>query len=344
MSLRYIGDVLLSTPLALSIKERFPEASVDFLVFAGTEGILAKNPLVRNVHTVKAGSKNLGLVRALWKKYDYSIGVNASDRTAIFTAVSGRCSIGFSSFLPKEWWKKLILTHCRLASDRTHLVPISLTQLEPLGIPPHARVVMAYDGDDASFARDNLGDAPYVVLHPYSRQKYKYWTVEEWGALAGLIKEKLGLRPIFTRSPNPDDSRVLEEILANAPAGTGAFHTLYTMNQLAAAIAGSRGYVGVDTVVTHMAAALDVPTVALFGPTMSRYWAPWPNGSADISPFAANRGTQRVANIAKIQQEWDCVPCNGMSCAMGTGDMECLVQLTAEQVFAQLALLLGKEL
>jgi heptosyltransferase-3 len=334
--LRYIGDVLLATPLALSIKERYPEARVDFLVFAGTEGILAKNPCVDAVHVIPPGSRRLGLLARIWRRYDFAIGANTSDRTTIFTAAAGRTSIGFSYFSRKEWWKKLLLDTCRLCDDRLHIVPLILTQLETLGIPPRPRVVMGYDPTDEEFARRHIGEGEYVILHPYTRRPCKQWTPAGWGALAALIRET-GSKAVFTVSPAPTDRLLLDEILAQAPAATSFFHAPYSFNQLAAAIRGSCGFVGVDTVVTHLAAALDVPTVALYGPTLTRHWGPWPNDSPELAPYDSQGAVQRVGRITVIQKEWPCVPCNRESCASSErGRIECLAAISPGEVFSEL--------
>ena len=51
--MRRIGDVLLATPIARSIKDAWPDAQVDMLVFSGTEGVLRGNPDLREVITVE---------------------------------------------------------------------------------------------------------------------------------------------------------------------------------------------------------------------------------------------------------------------------------------------------
>jgi lipopolysaccharide heptosyltransferase III len=342
VSLRYIGDVLLSTPLALSIKEQMPDAQVDYLVFAGTEGVLRKNPHVRTVHTIPPGSKSLGPLLSLWKKYDYAIGTSASDRTIFFSAAAGRRSLGFSYFQRKEWWKRLLLKDCRPYDDSLHIVPLILSQLEALRIPPHPRVVMGYDWADEDFVKKRLGDGDYILLHPYARREYKYWSPEGWGALAALIQERTGCRAVFTVSPNQADKEELKKILAHAPPGSAAFPEAFDLCQLAAAIKGSKGYVGVDTVVTHMAAALDVPTVALFGPTMVRHWGTWPNDCPEPAPYGARGGVQRFGHVAVIQKDWPCVPCNRETCAISDrGRIECMEALTAEDVFRDLLVVMG---
>ncbi|ABB32566.2 glycosyl transferase family 9 [Geobacter metallireducens RCH3] len=332
--------MLLSTPLALSIKERFPDATIDYLVLKGTEGVLAKNPLIRSVHTIDPQKSVVPLLLSLWKKYDYAIGSNVSDRTTLFCVAAGRRSYGFSYFRGKEWWKKLLLSSCRLYDDRMHIVPLVLTRLEPLAIPPRPRVVAGGDAEDEAYAARLFGDAGYVVLHPYSRKEYKCWTVDGWRRLAGLILDA-GLKPLFTVSPNADDAKMLADILAVAPEGTGSIGDVLSFPRLAAVIRRGRGYVGVDTVVTHMAAALDVPTVALYGPTLVHHWGPWPNDFPGSAPYGPRGTIQRQGSIVVIQKEWECVPCNREECSRTDGGpIACMDAITPEEVMTELAGLL----
>ena len=334
--------MLLSTPLALSIKEHLPDAVVDYLVFGGTEEILAKNSLIRKVYAIRPGSKSPGSYLSLWKRYDYSIGANPSDRTTIHCSGTGRVSIGFSYFRRNEWWKKWALSECRFYDDRSHIVPLILSQLEPLAIPPRFRVVMEFDGSDEESAKSIVGDEPFILLHPYTRRSVKLWNHEGWGRLAGMIRERLGWRAIFPLSPNPAESAVTERIRSCAPPGTIFSPRPLSLPQMAALMKMSRGYVGVDTVATHMAAALDVPTVALFGPTLFHHWGPWPNGIQIGTPYSAGGGVQRQGCITVMQREWPCVPCNRDTCFLsGNGRTECMEAIKAEEVFDELTALTG---
>ena len=56
VALRRLGDVLLTTPLIRSLKQAFPDAAIEALVFAGTEGILAGNPDLAGVVTMSPGA------------------------------------------------------------------------------------------------------------------------------------------------------------------------------------------------------------------------------------------------------------------------------------------------
>ncbi|HEX9080616.1 MAG TPA: glycosyltransferase family 9 protein [Desulfuromonadaceae bacterium] len=326
----------MTTPLACSIKTHQPEARVDYLVFAGTEGILAKNPYVDRVMTMPRGSRDTAFVASLWHRYDVALATNPSDRMTLFGVVAGKRSYGLLQGLPAEWWKRLFLTGWRRYDDRNHVVPGILSLLDGPGIPKQPRVVMGFDADDETFVRTRLAGGAYVVLHPYSRSGCKFWGAEKWGALAGLIHDRLGLRTVFTVTPDPADRAFLERIAAAAPTGIEWFPEPFSLNQLAAAIAGSAAYVGIDTAATHIAAAVGAPTVAIFGPTLTRYWAPWPNGCRESSPFGDGGGVQRVGNVTVVQKPWECVPCNRESCAISRRDrMECLEEITPEEVFRE---------
>jgi len=339
VSLRYAGDVLLSTPLARSIKKAIPLATVDYLVFNGLEGLLEKNPFVQKVHTMPVGSKINGQLSGLWKRYDYSIGTNPSDRTGIFTIGGGKTSVGFFRSSRNEFWKKWLLTHCRHYDDQKHVVPVILSQLKPLGISPVPKVTMEYDEDDLAFVRGIVGSDPFVIFHPYSRVGYKCWINGSWAELAMMVRSKLGMRAIFTISPVPTDKKIIEEIHTLSPHEIDSFGQSLSFSQLAAGISMSSGFVGVDNVVTHIAASMEVPTVGLFGPTWVHHWGLWPNGFEGELPYVKEGKVQRHGNIVVVQKDWPCVPCNREVCELtGTQSMQCMVQITADEVFEQLAI------
>lgn len=332
--LRYIGDVLVTTPLARSIKNAYPGARVEYLVFSGTGSCLAKNPYVDRVHTIARGERKGSTLLSLYKKFDFALAANPSDRSMIYAGLAGKKSIGL--YYKKKFWMGLLLDQLIHCDDRRHVVPMMLVLLEPLGIEPIPEVVMGFDGEDVEFAAKRLPKEGYVILHPYSRSSCKYWPVESWGRLAAGIAE-CGLTPVFTITGDPEDGKLLDLIMASAPAVTKSLTEPFTLPQLAAAIKNSRAYVGIDTVVTHVAAASGARVIALFGPTLTRYWAPWPNGSHGDSPFAPGKGVQRLGNVTVMQQEWPCVPCNSETCTISSrGKMECLEELAPGTVLAEI--------
>src|SRR5436190_7992606 len=83
ITLRRLGDVLLTTPLVRTIRRGFPEAALDVLVFRGSERILEGNPDVRNILALPERPslrETLGVLLRLWRRYDLVVSTQAGDR------------------------------------------------------------------------------------------------------------------------------------------------------------------------------------------------------------------------------------------------------------------------
>lgn len=335
VSLRYIGDVLVTTPLALSLKTAFPEAEIDYLVFAGTDKAVLKNPLIREIHTIPRKGTSFRFLLSLFRRYDMAVAAYPSDRTVIAAAVAGKRSIGLIYDSKREWWKRVILNACSNCDDRFHVVSAMLSLASNIGVSPIPSAVMGFDDDDLAFARANILSDRYILIHPYSMKRCKYWPAESWGKLASLIHEDTDYTAVFTATPSPEDRGFLEEILSFSPRDVITFTC--TLNQFAAAVMDCAAYIGIDTAATHMAAALETPIIALYGPTLTRYWGPWPNGCKEQSPFAANKGIQRKGYVTVVQKEWECVPCNKETCRISNRNkMECLEAISPEEVLQEI--------
>src|SRR5215475_5831274 len=73
ISLRRIGDLLLTTPLIRSLRRAWPDASIDVLVFANTAGIVEGNPDINRIIAMPprpALGQSAQLLRQLWRQYD----------------------------------------------------------------------------------------------------------------------------------------------------------------------------------------------------------------------------------------------------------------------------------
>lgn len=331
---RYIGDLLVTTPLLLSIKEASPDAVVDYLVFSGTEKVLVKNRLIGTVHTIAKGRPGIARLASLFRKYDVAIAAYPSDRTVIAAALAGKVALGLTFGRRNEWWKHLLLDMHYVCYDRMHVVANMQALAHLMAIRPIPRLSMGFDDDDRLFAKSNLPKGRYILIHPYSMKSCKYWSAEKWAELAALLLDKTDCIPVFTETPAAADTEFLNSILANAPQGVFTFSC--TLPQFAAALETSAAYIGIDTAATHIAAACEVPTIALYGPSLTRYWAPWPNGCQEFSPFLENRGTQRRGHVTVIQKDWECVPCNRETCRISTRNcIECMEAITAEEVLSE---------
>ncbi|MCA1957238.1 MAG: hypothetical protein LDL14_01750, partial [Nitrospira sp.] len=103
-------------------------------------------------------------------------------------------------------------------------------------------------------------------------------------------------------------------------------------------------YVGTDTAVSHMAAAVGVPTVVLFGPSNPVKWGPWPKDYPvnENSPWKT-KGTQRQGNVLLLQGAGDCVPCYAEGCGRHVNSLsECLQQLPSALVIEAVRTMLAQ--
>lgn len=337
VSLRFLGDVLVTTPLAVSLKRAYPESEIDYVVFEGNESVLNHNPLIRTIITVPHKRSNLSVLAKLFRKYDVAFGAYPSDRTAIVTAFAGKQSVGLSYHRRNEWWKKILLNADLFCDDRNHVVTNMLSLLKPFNVVPIPRVEVGCDGSDFEFANKTMPSKPYIIFHPFSSNLYKYLPAKTWADLSTMIHKHTNYQVVITKTPTPHDEVYLEDILRQAAGTASTFEKPCSLSQLAAIIKGASAYVGIDTVVTHMAAALGTYTYALYGPTFTRYWAPWPNDCIETSPFSDNKAVQHKSNVTVIQKDWECVPCNGMTCNITENNkMECLEKIMPEEILQEL--------
>ena len=136
VALRRLGDVLLTTPLIRSLKRAWPDATIDVLVFAGTEGILDGNPDVERVVVMPAGSVIEGLLLAarLCKRYALAISTQAGDRPTLFALIAGRRHLGQVGERSGDASKRLALSRSVPAETDTHRVEQVLQLVDALGI------------------------------------------------------------------------------------------------------------------------------------------------------------------------------------------------------------------
>ena len=334
---RRIGDVLLATPVVRSLKHAYPDAAIDMLVFEGTEGVVSANTDIRKVWTITerpAIGAHVALLRALWRRYDLALSVLAGDRPTFHAWVAGRYRIG--TLLPdkKSWWKRWILNEWVPFDNLTiHTVSMNLRLLERLGIQPYATPAVRWSAEDEEIVRQTMGTRSYVVFHVSPKFAYKTWTVSGWAALGRRLAE-LGLTIVVTGGNAQDEQRYCEDVVRQLPEGSVNLVGQMRLPALGFLLSRAALYVGTDTAVSHMAAAVGVPSVVLFGPSNPVKWGPWPKDFPAMphSPWST-KGTQRQGNVLLLQGAGDCVPCLAEGCERHINSLsECLQQLPVQRV------------
>lgn len=339
---RRIGDVLLATPVLRSLKQAWPDARIDALVFAGTEGILGANPDVTQTLTIAERPhplQHIVFIAKLFKRYELAISLVPGDRPTLYASLAGRRRVGLLLATRKERWKRRLLDDwVPYDLSEQHTVLTHLAALTPLDVTPRAEVAVNWRADDERNIRQHLAPLAgkrYAVLHVFPKFNYKKWSDAGWLELARWLSTH-GLRLVLTGGNDNAELAYIARLAAGMPEPLDLSGKL-TLNEVACLIAGATAYVGPDTALTHMAAALGVPTVALFGPTDPLKWAPWPkHHPADRTPWQ-RLGDQRVGNVFVVQGNAPCAPCNKEGCDRNINSYsDCLQALPAARVIKAL--------
>jgi heptosyltransferase-3 len=339
---RRMGDVLLASPLIRSIKAAWPQAGIDVIVFAGTQGALEANPDVRRVIAVAERPglfSHLALAARLVRRYDIALSCLAGDRPTAYAVVAGRWRAGMVGSGNGARWKRWVLSRSVAFDDLdTHTIAMNLAFAEVLGIARRHEFDIGWSAADAAHAETLLGEcmrsAPYAVLHVHPKFNYKMWHVEGWVGLAHWLAQR-GFGTVLTGGGEAGELEFVTSVAARMSPGTINVAGQLTLPQTACVIAGARLFVGPDTVTTHLAAALGVPTVALYGPSNPVKWGPWPRRFAGAPSPWQRVGTQAMGNVQLVQGAGACVPCLGEGCDRHVASFsDCLQQLPLSVVIA----------
>lgn len=346
---RRIGDVLLSTPVVRSLKAALPHLMIDMLVFEGTQDIVSANRDIRRIWTIPEHppiGAHLRLLRSIWRRYDLAISVLAGDRPTFHTWVAGRYRVG--TLLPnnKSWWKRRLLDEwVPFDNMNTHTVSMNLRLLERLEIRPVGTPVVSWRPEDEEsvhrlFPRMQA-PRPYAVLHVSPKFFYKTWTVAGWIALGRWLIDH-GVTVVVTGTASAE-ARYCEQVVQGLPDAVNLVDQV-TLPGLGCLLGHAALYVGTDTAVSHMAAAVGVPTVVLFGPSNPVKWGPWPKDFPPTihSPWQ-RQGSQRQGNVFLLQGEGECVPCLGEGCDRHIDSLsDCLQRLHGNRVIRAVETMLAE--
>ncbi|MFI8418303.1 putative lipopolysaccharide heptosyltransferase III [Serratia sp. NPDC078593] len=294
IKLRHLGDVLLMTPLLSTLRAHYPSALIDVLVYEGTEAMLDGNQDVYLAYTVDRRLKHQSLKaryrgeQALWNSLHtghYDLIINLSDqwRAALYCRfLRPTFSIGFR--YPKRnnpFWRSC---HSLLVEvdehSRQHTVLNNLSILAPLALPNHITTVTqswrqcAVDEVDRLTRLYRLTD--FVLIQPTARWAFKTWTAAGFSQVINHLTAG-GRTVVITGGRSAEESAMIGAILhhCRTPQYIVNLAGHLELPELAVLIDRATLFIGVDSVPMHMAAALQTPSVVLFGPSNRAQWSPW---------------------------------------------------------------------
>ncbi|CAI1619040.1 putative lipopolysaccharide heptosyltransferase III [Serratia marcescens] len=293
IKLRHFGDVLLMTPVLSTLRINYPNALIDVLVYDGTEAMLAGNQDVYLAFTVDRELKHEGLKAqyrgeyALWNSLrtgHYDLVINLSDqwRAALYCRfLKPTLSLGFR--YPKRdnrLWRTCHSLLVDVVDTAQHTVLNNLRILAPLALPTTiTQVTQTWrqsDVDDVDRLSRRYHLTDFVLIQPTARWAFKTWTVDGFSTVINHLTAQ-GRTVVLTGGHTPDEAAMIRAIMAGCrlPQRVINLAGRLELPELAVLIDRARLFIGVDSVPMHMAAALNTPSVVLFGPSDLAQWSPW---------------------------------------------------------------------
>jgi heptosyltransferase-1 len=317
-----MGDVIHTLPAVHALREAFPQASIGWLIEERWAELLCApdsprrgarsslRPLVDEVHAVNLrawGKAMLSIstierIAKVWNDvrdahYDVAVDLQGAMRSALLARWSGARTV-YGPAEPREapaslWYTRRAVARGRHVVEQNLSVARAITQqpIEPsvtdtsfeLPHDPRAEARIALHLNEHSIP-------DFAILNPGAGWGAKRWPAERYGEVARMLRT-LGLRSILNYGPGEEG---LVRAAEAASAGT-AQGLRCSITELIALTRRAQLFIGGDTGPLHLAAALRIPVVAIYGPTDPLRNGPYGTRSVVLrSPESITSHTRRA--------------------------------------------------
>jgi ADP-heptose:LPS heptosyltransferase len=323
--LRSIGDTVLSTPSLFALKRFLPHAQIDILLEDWVAPVLAGFEYVDNVITLDRGSvasraRVARDIRSL--RYDVVYNLHGGTTATFLTRASGaKHRVGYASYQYGRLHNHLAPSPLALWSrDKTHSVEQQLALLGWTGVPVSDRppTRLGITAPAAANVQGRLSAAgihegqPFALVHPAAAFATKQWAIDKFAR----IVEALATRGIPSIAlVTTAEAETGAELQKQSAAPVNVFDDL-SLPEVTALAHRARIFIGNDSGIAHIAAAVGAPSVVIFGSSNRVHWQPWATAPAEI-----------------VYEELPCQPCHGYFCEKFE-QPECIIRVPVEKVAA----------
>ena len=337
---RNIGDVLLTTPLIKNLKLNYPNAKIDMVVNRGTESMIELNPNINEIFTydrnfyksmpkLKRVIEEFRFLRS-FRDYDMVINTTEGDRGA-FIAKFSKAKIKIGYKVTKNMLLKNTFTHTLSKPPLIrHIVENNLDALKVVKKDIHTKKVEIFWDEKDKKKIDELHLDEFIHIHPVSRWLFKCIKDKLMAKIIDFLEDR-GKKVVITASPDKKEMKKVENILNLCKTKPIDLSGKLSLKEVAYLSSKAKLFIGVDTAIMHMAAAVDTPVVAFFGPSGAFNWGPWDNELFE-SGYTKRGGIQQMGKHTVIQHDWECVPCGKDGCN-GTKISDCLMKFDMDKIY-----------
>ena len=338
------GDVFLSSSLIKSLYENYDAPQIDLLVNDDTFATANLLPHINHIHTFSYSQKRKNrlrqekkLILLLFKKYDLSINLTASDRSVIYAILAGRVSISaIENENYKSWWKKKLLTNYYYFDLSKHILLNNLEALRILNIKhDYLQQPISFSMHDSSVIKSKLRSykiEKFIIFHPSAQYNYKIYPKNLRNILLNFLNT-LEIPILVTGGNSKIDSNIKSEIpkLSNIYnfIGETTLKDYLILSEL------SMAYIGMDTLNMHIAASQSKRIFAIFGSTSLAMWSPWSNQLK--TSISTNKPIQTYGKNTIFQSSLPCEVCGLIGCGNNHGKDEFSYIINPEEIFNEVS-------
>jgi ADP-heptose:LPS heptosyltransferase len=320
LQFKYFGDAVLMTPALRAIREKFPRGELHVLVPEPIAPVLQHVPWINRVWPMprQRGRASLSLtwpvIRALRReRFDRSVDFASNDRGAILSFLIGaKQRLGWaerSGFFGREFcYNQRVAPENKIQHESARLAGL----LSTWDIQPTSLVAEIQADPNLAVTAGKLLPPGKIICHLASSQPKKEWPLAHWAALHQRTVAA-GMELIFSTGVGAREESLLEDFKRLAPAAPVS-EPVSDLALYLAVLRQAKAFVSGDTGPLHFAAALGVPTLALFGPSSPAQWSPIGPQHSFLTGSTCSYGNVGICQSPN----------------------PCLAAITPEQVFAEL--------
>lgn len=312
-----LGDVVHSLPFLNAMKRCFPKAEIHWVIAKGLEGLLEGHPMIDKLIIINKDlwknltqtGNTLKEIRELIKllrheKYDMVVDLQGLLRSGLITlATHAPLRIGFHE--AREGSRFFYTKKVKVGKD-IHAVDRYMKVAEELGCVVNDRVFPFPLFNSIAHETGKLARlGPYAVLVPGARWKTKIWPAESFGKVASMLP----LRSVIVGARA--DRTIADAVVSHSGEKAVSMAGETSLRELIEIMRTAEVVITNDSGPMHIAAALNIPVIALFGPTSPARTGPYGRGHVVLQSLAG------------------CVPCFKRECR----DMQCMKEITPEDVY-----------
>ncbi|MCX5693995.1 MAG: lipopolysaccharide heptosyltransferase II [Candidatus Omnitrophica bacterium] len=318
VTLSNIGDCILTLPVLDGLRQKYPDAAITCLVPARPGEIFINNPAVSQVITFNKHAKLTDKIKLFFSLSRMNFDLVVDLRNSFFGAFlpAKQRSLFFGQLL----WIPAKIKHMQ----QRHLFRAGMFDYSKGNRKYQSLIITQQDSDyiNRILTERNLAKSTkLMVIAPGARSQVKCWDKQNFSQLCSqLIKEGNQIILVGDQFDQPVCDYLEQangEKIINLCAKTN-------LGQLAALLKQSQLLITNDSAVMHLASYLNVPVVAIFGPTDEKKYGPWSERSM------------------VVKKDVFCRPCAKAQCRFG--NLKCLVCIKPPDVLSQVkAILAGKK-